>query len=236
MAVLEHLIKPIYSLMNKSKNNAEMHEDSIFWRDFLFGIVPVERLSQSLRHAIKKQTGSFAPNFFDVKNAWLEIAAKEHEAAKEQELKNNPAAACPGAKYHVGFDVFAQIILMNPHTQLDELYPCPKCRILDFENKKKTDIALYGEIKPMIILEKMVEAHAPKVEVEIIPLEEIAALELEHNSIVRQIAGDAANGLLIVWDEGANCFARANYRSRTFSAEIVRKAIEDYRRILEKKL
>lgn len=221
------IVEDSFQLSSQNSTLAERLARTDVWARVLIDIVPEARLQDSFDRAFREHNSSFSINAYDIKIAWEKIKTEENEA----KIKTQ-AVECPGEKYHVNLDKDNfLVILMNPHTQLDELYPCPKCRMEDFENKKKTDIALYGEIKPMIILEKMVEAEKPKVEAETFSLEEIALLEIEHNSLVKKIAGAGAKDLLIEWNPGADCFTRRKYKAQTFSVSTVRKMIEDYRKL-----
>ena len=217
-----------FELSSQNATDAEKTVRAEAWARVLFGVIPENRLPDAFDRAFQLHDSSFPVNAYEIKLAWEKIKSEEYEA----KIKNQ-IVECPGAKYHRGESTVNgfYVVLMNPHTQKDELYPCPKCRMEDFENKKKTDIALYGEIKPMIILEKMVEAEKPKVAAETLSLEEIAKLEIEHNSLVEKIAGEGAKDLLIMWDSGADCFTRKKYRAQTFSVSVVRKMIEDYRKL-----
>ena len=220
------IVDDSFSLSSQNATDAEKLARAEVWARVLFGVIPENRLQDAFDRAFQLHDSSFPVNAYEIKLAWEKIKTEEREAKIKTQI-----AECPGAKYHTNEGKSSLVRLMNPHTQLDEFYPCPKCRMEDFEKKKKTDIALYGEIKPMIILEKMVEAEKPKVAAETFSLKEIAALEIEHNSLVEKIAGEGAKDLLIVWDSGAECFARKTYRARTFSVSVVRKMIEDYEKL-----
>lgn len=226
------IVDDSFELSSQNATFAEKAARADTWARVLFGIVPEDRLQNAFDRAFRDHDSSFPVNAYDIKTAWEKIRTEEYEAEKTARL-----AECPNDKYHIGET--ASVVLMNPHTQEDELYPCPKCRPEEFENKKKTDIALYGEIKPFIeikpdTLGKSFDKTYATAKKEY-SLEEIAALKTRHNELVREIVetAEAQNALLIDWDAGANCFVRRHRRAMTFSVEIITKCIEDYQKIKE---
>ncbi|HEY8560481.1 MAG TPA: hypothetical protein VIL74_08895 [Pyrinomonadaceae bacterium] len=233
---MQILIRPLYSLTNRAKINEEMIEDAIIWTDSLIGVVPVKRLKECWDLARDRQQGSFAPNFFDVKNAWSEIAAQEARRA-ENDRKLSAAERCSGRQYHATKK--GEIVAQNPHTGEDDLYPCPLCRKDDLEKVRKTQIAFFGEIpaKPLTP-QQAVEKITRTAEVY---LSEAEAREIvrEYNALVCDLVADVETrkALFVFFDESANRFRYSGSAApyRLFTVEDVRKIIADYKNRLEAK-
>lgn len=237
LAVQEVIVRPIYSLMNRAKVDSEIEDDTIIWTDTLEAIIPMEKLRPAFIAACTKQTGSFAPNFFDVKNAYAEIQTRElNEKLLEEKRQHgfDPVRSCKEKEFHVTSDglVNISISLDSPNEQA----PCRICRYSDHENWCKSQVALYGEHKPLTVLQSNVREFK-KPTAPTLSIEEIAALEAEHNNLVRALVADteAQKRLFIVFDKGANCFKSPNFSRLTYSFDVVRKKIESYRKADEKR-
>jgi hypothetical protein len=225
--------------MRRELSAQRMREDSEIDRDFLFDKVPVNRLAESFDYACDKQTSSFAPNAFDIKNAFREIEAKEKaaqiEADKLKASEVNPVDVCTNKKLHINARGWANYC--NPFNFNEELpLPCHICRYKAHHNIRERYIKKHKtDIEPMRILETVVEAKPKPVEVRL-SAEEIESLLTEHNSLVRQIVTDAEArlNLELVFDEGGNVFKLPHRADLLYSAVVVKRKIADYQRILEK--
>ena len=230
------IVDDSFSLSSQNATDAEKLARADVWARVLFGIIPEHRLQDAFDLAFQKHDSSFPVNAYDIKLAWEQIETAECAKAKielEAEKLSNPVKFCENKANHLNAD--GEILKMNPFdTTQDVVVPCWSCRRKAYDDVWERFLDSNGrkDLPPLEIVETLANLVKPILEVEEISMEEINTLEAEHNGLVSQIAKDAAKDLLIVWDEGANCFVRANYRARTFSAEVVRKAIEDYRRIL----
>ncbi len=130
--------------MNRAKVPGEMMEDAIIWTRFLENVVPVARLVESFDLASEKQTSSFAPNYFDVKNAWKEIEATEFqsrsEAEKARQSNRNPVENCPEKSRHM--NPHGEVLICDPLNWNNEIaLPCKICRPAAYEAQRENYIA-----------------------------------------------------------------------------------------------
>ncbi len=150
------IIRPNFILMNRPLIDAEMEENSIVYRDNLFSVVPMEKLKQCYDNLNKrKTTSSFAPNFFDIKNEWLAIEAKENaEKAKQldTERARNPVIFCPNRENHIP-GTNGEIIVYMKQTDTDEKKPCQSCRYQDSWKWQEYYNAMYGEFQPKTMVD-----------------------------------------------------------------------------------
>jgi hypothetical protein len=221
----------------------DLADRAMDWQDELELEIPRERLPDAVRRARKNHKSSFALNLYEILTAWEEITAEEiadRQKQLQRERFENPTLACSNEKYHVNKqgDVFSDLF----NTGTDEVSPCPVCREDEYKKWRKTQIALYGEHLPTIIkpaqefntLEAAGNLFLAKLKPQI-SAEEIADLEFEHNSLVTDLVPDekARRDLLIVWDEGARCFCSEQFRSQTFTPDVIRKKIEGYKKAVK---
>jgi len=242
---LEEMLLIVSDSFEFSSQNATMPEKmkrANVWARILEGIVPENRLQDCFDFAVRNHKSNFSINGYDIKLAWEQIEAAEVaaqiETEKQEKAAANPIDVCTNKENHVGTGGEAQYC--NPFNFNESItLPCHVCRndahhdqrrLYIAKNKKKE-----SDTKPLEILEKVAEIKPKPVEVRLSG-EEIESLLVEHNSLVRQIVEDSNAGLnlMLVFDEGANCFCREKYRSQTFSVEIVRKTVSNYREVLEK--
>ncbi len=127
-----------------------MQENSAVWRDVLFNTVPMIRLDDSFRRAIKNNRNSFAPNAFDLLNAFREIQTEEIKIKTEA-----LGEVCPDEKAHLNKQ--REVVIYSLFTDTDELVPCKTCRIADYEKWRKNQASLYGEMQPLTKLQKLTE-------------------------------------------------------------------------------
>lgn len=226
--------------MNKAKIDSEMHEDSIIYTDFLYEKVPVEKLKTAFDFANEKRSSSFAPNGFDIKNAYAEIERLEREterARRARELKENPVLNCEKKQFHINAD--GEALRINPfNTAEDVTVPCWYCRSEAHDAAWTRFVEKNGgnEPKPLEIVKAFAEPKPPPVEEIRLSDDEILALQTEHNSVVCQIVEEenARKNLMLIYDAGANVFKLPHRADLTYSAEVVKKKIENYRRLLQR--
>jgi hypothetical protein len=223
----------------------DLADRAMDWQDELELEIPRERLPDAVRRARKNHKSSFALNLYEILNAWEEITGEEtaeRQKQIERERFKNPTLACLNEKYHINGKGEVLSDLFNAGN--DEVSPCPVCREEDYKNWRKTQIALYGEHLPTIVkpaqernaLEIAGNLFLDKLKVKISP-EEIADLEFEYNSLVTDLVPDesARKNLLIVWDEGAEIFKHPNSALLTFTPEVIKKKIADYKKRIEER-
>lgn len=237
LKILE-IVKRVFILSNRQIINAELIEASQIWTDTLFEIVPGERLVASFNRAVRNNKSSFAPNAFDLINAWREVEAEETARRAEIEkerAEKNPVLRCPQKMSHVSSE---GKIYINLHGDADVLAPCPFCRTEDFENWKKTEIALYGQPKTVTLPEISKSVYEPAFQnspyqEEIISDEEARALTTEHNHLLGALYDEqAVADLLVIFDEGGNCFRHPKRFIPQYTAKDMRERIERYKQIL----
>lgn len=124
------------------------------WQDALEVEIPRHRLPDVLRRADRNHTSTFPINKYEMSSAWREIDAEEradqlrkHAAAKQE----NPVTFCDDAESHVS--AFGDVYIYSLFTNTDEVVPCRSCRFDDYENWRKSQVALYGEIEPLTKLQ-----------------------------------------------------------------------------------
>lgn len=103
---------------------------AIDWQDALELSVPMDRLGDAFRVALKNHTSTFPVNAFGVLAAWKQIEVEEKEArvlAEKEERKNNPAAYCPNKSEHVNDDAEVELINLKNTSEMI-LLPCKACR------------------------------------------------------------------------------------------------------------
>lgn len=240
-AVLQVIVRPIYSLTNRAKVPGEMMEDAIIWTERLSGSVPIERLKQAFNLACNKQTSSFAPNYFDVKNAWNEIEASERQSRAfdiETEKQGNRIDYCPEKSRHINSD--GDVEICSPVNWNDSaVLPCRACQPTAYETERANFIRKSGKVEQTFekTIEKMsanvLEFKAQIVEPKL-SIEEIAALEIEHNNLIKNFTTDPeqVRRLSLYFDEAADCFRNPDFAQVTHSFDAVKKKIESYKKHL----
>lgn len=212
-----------------------MMEDAEIWTNALIDLVPINRLAEVWAVAVERKTGDFAPNFFDVKNAWGAIVAAEKKAEAERRAED-PIARCTQAKNHRSDK--GEILAQNPYLDdkaPDQLMPCPHCRPDDLTAWRRHQKALYGEIKRPLFTPKMAVDDILAPSEEVLTLEAANALRDRYNDLVEALVGPDARKakLFVVFDEGGNVFRYPHRVDVMFSAAVLRKKIEGYEKALE---
>lgn len=231
--------------MNKAKVEAEMAEDSKIWRDQLFGIVPVEYLSECFKRAGKNQTSGYAPNAYQIINEWQKIKEQEREKreklqaerAAEQAKLVNPVDVCPNKEKHI--NEFGEVAYFNPfNPNSDLILPCHACRPKAYEDQRarfnKKHNRTLDEKETLAIYEQAVQIEKPApVEYDLV---EMDALAQKHNELVFAIIGEVVpSDMLVRFDEGGNCFKHPHTAAITYSPENLEKKIERYQQILDER-
>lgn len=125
------IIRKSISLANApSLTESEHGQRSKDWAEFLFDIVPENRLMETFARAVADHTSTFPVNFYDMKSAWQQIAAEElaaKAAAIERDRQNNPVKYCDAPERHINADGDTEILLGGPGGKT-VVVPCPICR------------------------------------------------------------------------------------------------------------
>lgn len=239
------LLKRIRRLANAAPLSApELALQSEDWTDILIDEVPLEWLPDLYKRAAWNHPNSHMVNAFDL---IAEYKTKREEIAVEKarieaiEAEKNPSLRCTQVKRHVqtqGHDL-AFIVAYNYYSEKDELLPCPHCRTQAFEEWKKMQNALYGEVKrnPIEVSPSEAVEKILKVEEVYLTQEEAINIQESYNELVFALVDDetARNNLYVTFDEGANRFRHAHTAAILFTADDMRKKIESYKKILEEK-
>jgi hypothetical protein len=244
-AVLRIIIRPLYSLTNRAKSTGEMSEDALIWSEQLIETIPINQLKASWERACFNNKSSFAPNFFDVKNAFNELKTEireqvrlEKELQQAEDRKLNAVAHCVEKEKHANDSGYVEIVNFF-NTSEDIIAPCRACRPKAYDDWRERFIKANGDKKndnPLPNADAVVDKILSNSE----PLEDLTIAEAnrlcdEHNRLIRQLVNepDAWINLEIVFDEGANCFKLPHRADMTWSAEIIREKIESYKGRIE---
>jgi hypothetical protein len=249
LAVLRHIIRPLYSLSTKAKIEAEMQEDSHYWADNLFGVIPSSYLAYSFRRASQNQSKGFAPNYFQLINEYKNIAREESERREKEQAKRiaeNPVDHCKDKAQHV--NPLGEIKFPNPFNQTEDLIlPCFTCRkkahderFADFIRSQKSDENSRG--KSLILpsppaVEKIVRDATPKLSVVLPDVvgepEEMQKIADQYNELVDALVLNETNRrqMYVKYDEGGLTFKRI-ISYQTFSLETMQDLIKTYQHVL----
>jgi hypothetical protein len=238
------LLKRIRRLANAAPLSApELALQSADWTEILIDEVPLEWLPDLYKRAAWNHPNSHMVNAFDLiaeyRSKRAEIAA-EKKRALEIEAENNPVMRCTQVKRHVKTqgDDKGIVFAYNYFSEKDELMPCPHCRTKDLEAWKKTQLALYGEVKrnPIEVSPSEAVEKVLKVEEVYLSAEEGQGISNEYNGLVAQIVDmESAQHLFVIFDEGANRFRHPQTAAKLYTAKDMQRRIDDYKKILADK-
>jgi hypothetical protein len=120
------------------------------WMDVLEGVVPLGELDAAYRQAFKKHASNFPINAFDIKNAY-------NESVVEREAQKIVYDYTPNCPHNHRDPKTATMQQVNPwNFDEDITMPCGFCRPNDYEQAKRDFINTSGEIKPLDILNNIV--------------------------------------------------------------------------------
>ena len=183
--------------------------------------------------AYKRANGDFCSFYLTPEDLISEYPNLQKELG-EKKSDDAPVADCPQTHDADALDRLVFYILGGIE---EVVLPCHACRPAANEERRKEKAYIKREnvlkLAPAINENR---PHEPRPRSEY-SLEEIAAMEIEHNRLVRQIVEDqsAHVHLLLVWDEGGQVFKLPHRADMTFSLDVVSKKIADYRQIAEGK-
>ncbi len=240
------IVKKTISLANQPPlSGADLGDRTADWMEELEPEVPMEFLPECFKVAKNNHASTFPINCHEIISAWRDTIKPRMENEKldiqRKAEADNPVLRCIQKHRHINDEGETVIDLFESGT--DDIAPCYFCRATDYENWKKTQIALYGQVKDFIrpseqskkgdAMTNVFEMFRKQPE-EILSLEEIAELQSEHNALVCQIVDDpkTQKDLIIIFDEGANCFKHPESAYQTYRAKDIRRKIESYKKIV----
>lgn len=201
---LYQTVKECLRLGNPFVTEEEIGLQTIIFSEHLFGEVPEYRLSDVLKQARNNRriTGSknyrstFPINYFELINAWDEIEERERiELARRAAAENlaNPVNLCVMKKTHLNEFGTVKIFIGEMATGDDYLVPCPTCKpaahaqkIEEIKKERVEEDRAPAEIALDMLAAKRAEKSASPTE-EKLSIDELQALQDEHNSLVRHI-------------------------------------------------
>jgi hypothetical protein len=238
------LLKRIRRLANAAPLSApELALQSNDWTDLLIDEVPLDWLPDLYKRAAWNHPNSHMVNAFDLIAEYRvkreEIAA-EKKRLEDLEAEQNPILRCTQKKRHLRYETGdpGNVIAYNYYSEKDEIMPCPHCRADDLENWKKTQLALYGEVKRNPIEVSPSQAVEKILKTEEVYLSAMEAKEItdEYNALVEKIVDENSRPFVfMIFDEGVNRFRHPNRADILFTADNMRKKIESYQKVLEGK-
>lgn len=147
MANVIVLVKKTHNWANLPPlSETDLAERAKDWQDELEKEIPLNRLADALSQARKNHTSSFPINLYEISTAYRALVNAELEDRKAIKAKN-PILFCEDRRYHL--NNIGDVIIFSLFTTTDERVPCRKCRFEDYENWRKSQVALYGEVQPL---------------------------------------------------------------------------------------
>lgn len=216
------------------------------WTRMLEDIIPVLELQETLVHAFKIHDSSFPINHYDLKKAFAdlkEVRAREREKAHAADSLRevNAISNCKSKHAHIerdGEPDHGEILhwnWVNPNE--DWIAPCFECRPKAYRLWRERMVEKHRPPpEPLFALTNVLSFKKPERRAEVyLSANDVAELLEEHNRLVEKITDDetARRNLILVFDEGANIFKLPHRADLTYSAEVLRAKIADYRKILE---
>ena len=184
----------------------------------------------------------------DLAVEWFVLEKETADAATGNEKRDLSSANCPNINNHVGNQAIVEYCFGG---LVEVVLPCHACRPKSYEQKRAESVEEHNrsfasrrletksddEIKNQEAINaqaKIIDFQKAAPTEEKLSLEEIAALEVEHNNLVKKFVEDAdtRRRLSLYYDDHAECFRNPDFVNVTVSLEEMKRKIESYKKHL----
>ncbi len=147
------IVKKTISLANQPPlAPADLGDRTADWMEELEPEIPLDLLPQTFTLARRNHSGSYPINCLEILDAWKANKAdlrQKEEKRKAEAAQTDPVLNCANKDRHLNAEGTVKIVNLFDTSQ-DEIVPCQYCRFPDYEKWRKTQVALYGEHKPLV--------------------------------------------------------------------------------------